>query len=170
MKQTLTFFLVILVSVITFAQHHSDELEKRHGFKAIKLAQHIDSVLGAEFKKEFMEKEEFPAKLYAVKAEFLGSVGEIKVKDIQLKTYKDLIYDIEVTTDKDPRLMQGMEKALGKATFNIRTNAYHWRAKNLSLKFVGNKSTITLHYVSYIVHKMMRIDAGKKVDDIAEDF
>jgi hypothetical protein len=173
MKLKFTLLFTILITSIGWSQpkqHDSEELEKRHGFKNIKLNQHIDSVQGAEQKKEFMEKEEFPAKLYTVKNDFLGSIGEIKVRDIQLKTYKDLVYDIEVTTDKDPRLMQAMEKALGKATFNIRTNAYHWRSKSLALKFIGNKNTITLHYVSYTVHQKMRTDAGKKVEEIADDF
>jgi hypothetical protein len=168
----------IILSLIGFVnsmmshppQENSEELEKRNGFKSIRLANSIDSVAGASFKKEFMEKDEFPAKLYTVKNESLMSIGEVKVYSITLKTYKDLVYEIEVNTDKDQRLMRGMEKALGKAVYNVRTKAYHWRSQSLSLTFFGNKNSLTLIYKSYPVFKMMYADRGKKIDDIADDF
>ena len=145
-------------------------MNKRNGFKSIKLAEHIDSVAGATFKKDIKEKHEFPAKLYAVKDDGLSMIGEVKVNNVEVKTYKNLVYEIEVTTDKDQRLMKGMEKALGKAIYNIRTEAYHWRANSLSLTFIGEKNTITLIYRSYPVFKMMYADKGKKIETIAEDF
>jgi hypothetical protein len=152
------------------AQENSEELEKRNGFKTIKLAEHIDSVAGATFKKDIKEKNEFPAKLYSIKDVSLNMIGEVKVSNVEVKTYRDLVYEIEVTTEKDQRLMKGMEKALGKAIYNIRTEAYHWRANSLSLTFIGNKNTITLIYRSYPVFKMMYADKGKKIETIAEDF
>lgn len=151
-------------------QEDSSELEKRNGFKSIRLATPVDSIPGATFKKEILEKDEFPAKLYVVKNESLKTIGEVKVNSITLKTYKDLIYEIEVTTEKDNRLMKGMEQALGKASYNVRTQAYHWRAPSLSLTFMGNKNSLSLIYRSYPVFKKMYEDRGKKIETIAEDF
>lgn len=151
-------------------QENSRELEERNGFKNLRLNTPIDSVTGASFKKDILEREEFQAKLYTVKDESLMRIGEVKVNSISLKTYKDLVYEIEVTTDKDQRLMKGLEKALGKASYNVRTKAYHWRAKSLSLTFIGNKNSLTLIYRSYPVFKMMYADRGKKIDEIADDF
>lgn len=168
-----TFLVLLLISVTAFAQpkqENSQELEKRHGFKNIRLATPIDSVEGAEFVKDFLEKDEFEAKLYSIKKPFLGSIGEIKVKSIDLKVYKGLIYEITVETERDPRLMQGMEKAYGQSVYSVRTKGYHWRAESLSLSAYGEKNSHRLVYVSYNVHKMMKADKGKKVDDIADDF
>ena len=162
-----------LVGFYSYAQpvmEQSEELEKRNGFKTIKLNSPVDSIPGVSFKKEFMEKNEFPAKLYTIKDNAFGMIGEVKVNSIEAKTYKDLIYEIIVTTDKDQRLMKGMEMALGKATYNVRTRAYHWAAPSLSLTFIGNKNSITLIYKSYPVIKMMYADRGKKIERIAEDF
>jgi hypothetical protein len=173
MKHKILPGLVLILSTATFAQpkqQDSAELEKRNGFKNIKLGQHIDSVKGTEMKKEFQEKNEFPAKLYVVKNDFLGSIGEVKIKSIELKTYKDLVYEIEVITEKDARLMQGMEKALGESIYNIQTDAYHWRAPSLSLTFFGHRNWNKLLYKSYPVIKMMFADRGKKIETIAEDF
>lgn len=173
MKHPFLLSLILTLSLPVLAQpkqQDSAELEKRNGFKSIKLNQHIDSVKGSELKKEFLEKNEFPARLYVVKNDFLGSIGEVKIKSIELKTYKDLVYEIEVITEKDPRLMQGMEKALGEAVYNIQTDAYHWRAPSLSLTFFGHKNWNKLLYKSYVVIKMMHADRGKKIETIAEDF
>lgn len=159
-----------LISKAQSKQENSEELERRHGFKNIKLATPIDSVEGAEFQKDFLEKNEFEAKLYSIKKPFLGSVGEIKVKSIELKTYKGLIYEITVETDRDPRLMEGMEKAYGQSVYSVRSKGYHWRATSLSLTAYGDKNAHRLVYVSYTVHKQMKADKGKKVDDIADDF
>jgi hypothetical protein len=173
MKHKILLSLFLILSGTAMAQprqQDSAELEKRNGFKNIKLGQHIDSVKGTELKKEFQEKNEFPARLYVVKNDFLGSIGEVKIRSIELKTYKDLVYEIEVITEKDQRLMQGMEKALGESIYNIQTDAYHWRAPSLSLTFFGHKNWNKLIYKSYPVIKMMYADRGKKIETIAEDF
>ena len=155
-------------------QENSIELERRHGFKGIKLNQSIDSVLGASLKKEFSdqwkEEDAFPAKLYSVKHNAYASIGEVKVNNIEIKTYRDLVYEIEVTTDKDNRVMKAMEMAFGKALYNLRSKNYRWRADNLSLTFIGNKNSITLIYKSYEVIKLIGLDQGKKIERIAEDF
>lgn len=173
MSKTISTILLCYLAGFTVAQPHqanSAELEKRNGFKSIRLANSIDSVPGTTFKKDFLEKDEFPAKLYNVKHESLMTIGEVKVIDITLKTYKDLVYEIEVNTVKDQRLMRGMEKALGKAVYSVRTKSYHWKAQSLSLTFTGNKNSLTLVYKSYPVFKKMYEDRGKKIDVIAEDF
>jgi hypothetical protein len=171
-KYIVSLALVFITSLVLAQppQENSAELEKRNGFKTIKLGTPIDSIVGATFKKDLLEKEEFPTKLYQVKNESLKNIGEVRVNNITLKTYKGLVYEIEVNTEKDGRLMKGMEQALGKASYNVRTEAYHWRAPSLSLTFTGNKNSLTLVYKSYPIFKMMYEDRGKKIETIAEDF
>ncbi|MEQ8424402.1 MAG: hypothetical protein RIA63_06810, partial [Cyclobacteriaceae bacterium] len=154
---TITFFLFQLTSI---AQDDS-ELAKRNGFKDIQLGMPVDSVKGIKFKKDILEKNEFQAALYEVDNPEYESIGEVKVKKLELKTYKGLVYQIDVITQKDTRLMKGMEKAYGKPKYILPTDSYNWTADSLSLTFKDHsKREIKLTYRSYPVLKMMRIDKG----------
>lgn len=162
--------LLTLISSVSFSQGNS-ELAKRNGFKDIKLGLPIDSVRGFKLIKDILEKNEFPAQLYSVQDPAYEKIGEVKVREVELKTYKGLIYEIGVITDKDTRLMKGLEKAYGKPKYILPTDTYNWTADSLSLTFKDHsKKEIKLTYRSYPVLKMMRVDKGKKIDDIAEDF
>jgi len=163
-------FLFLTISSLIRAQDTA-ELARRNGFKSIKLGNPIDSVKGATFKKDIKEKNEFPTKLYEVDNPEYKTIGEVKVKKVELKTYKDFIYEINVTTEKDTRLMKGMTKSFGEPKYIIPSDSYNWVAETLSLTFKNySKKEILLTYRCYPVLKMMQVDKGKKVDDIAEDF
>jgi len=168
MKKILSVLISLLVFSIGFAQE--TELDRRNGFKDIKLASSIDSVKGAKFKKDFKEKGH-PAKLYTIEHSDYQSIGEVKVEWIEVKTYKGLIYEISVVTEKDTRLIKGMESALGKPIYNVRDESYNWGGKNVGLKFKSHsKNQLELLYNSTVVHKMMREDKEKKIKDISGDF
>src|SRR5689334_13064647 len=89
MRISIVFFLIIAVFQTAVSQDIS-ELEKRNGFKDIKLGMIADSVKGVKFKKDFKERDEFPAKLYAVEHPDFARIGEVKVDRIEVKAYKDL--------------------------------------------------------------------------------
>ena len=105
------------------------ELDRRAGFKDIKLGFHVDSIKGAVFKKDIKEKNEFTARLFEVDNDEYKSIGEVKVKKVELKTYKDFIYEIIVTTNKDTRLMKGMEKSFGKPVYILTSDTYNWKTE-----------------------------------------
>ena len=157
------------ISTGLWAQNTS-ELDRRNGFKDIKLGSPIDSVKGAEFKKDIMEQNIFPVKIYETKHPDYKSIGEVVVKKIELKVYKGLIYEINVFLSKDQRVMQGLEKSYGEATFSVRMHAYYWKAENLSLIFKGDSKKIHLTYRSAPMLKMMNEDKNKKVEEVAEEF
>ena len=95
----------------------------------------------------------------------------MKVKKIEVKAYKDTIYEIVVITQKDTRLMKGMEKSFGKPTYILTTHTYNWKTDSLSLTFKDHgRNELRLTYRYYPVLKQMQIDKGKKIDQIAEDF
>lgn len=163
-------FMAWAIQCPAFAQEDS-ELAKRNGFKDIILGTPVDSVVGIKYKKDIKEKNEFPAQLYEVDNPNYKRIGEVKVKALELKTYKGLIYQIDVFTHKDTRLMKGMEKLYGKPVYILPTDSYNWTADSLSLTFKDySKKEIKLTYRSYPVLKMMLVDKGKKIDDIADDF
>ena len=162
------FLLTLATSAIC---QDTTELDKRNGFKNIKLGYPIDSVQGYKLLKEFKEKNEFPAKLYEVDHPDYQTIGEVKVNKVELKTYKDLIYEIRVVAHKDPRLMKALESLYGVAEYDIKNETYFWKTENLILKFQSEgKNKLELLYISFGIHKAMKEDKEKKVDDIANDF
>ena len=165
--------ITLLLSIVTTSGICQDisELDKRNGFKNIKLGYPIDSVQGYKLLKEFKERDEFPAKLYEVDNPDYKSIGEVKVNKVELKTYKDLIYEIRVVAHKDPRLMKALESLYGVAEYDIKNETYFWKSDNLILKFQSEgKNKLELLYISFGIHKSMKEDKEKKVDDIANDF
>lgn len=171
MMGNLKFFPLFFIVISNSFGQELSELDKRNGFKDIKLGSVIDSVKGFKLKKEFKERDEYPAKLYEVEHSDYEKIGEVKVHKIELKTYKDLIYEINVITAKDERLMKALESLYGKSDYDMKNETYFWKTGNLVLKFKSEgKNRLQMLYVSYGVHKMMREDKDKKVDDIANDF
>ena len=147
------------------------ELDKRNGFKGIKLGYPIDSIQGSKLQKEFKERNEYPAKLYEVDHPDYQTIGEVKITKIELKTYKDLIYEIRVIAHKDPRLMKALESLYGEADYDIKNETYFWKTENIILKFQSEgKNRLELLYVSLTLLKSMKDDKDRKVDDIANDF
>jgi hypothetical protein len=168
MKVLLT--IVSVYFVLTCAVGQETELDRRNGFKDIKLTSPIDSVKGAKFKKNFKEKGNHDAQLYSIDHPDYESIGEIKVNQIEAKVYKGLIYQIVVITEKDTRLMKGMEAALGKPMYNVRDESYNWAGQRSTLRFKSHsKSELELIYSSPVVVKMMMEDKKKKIKDISAD-
>lgn len=163
---------LLLISLTTYGICQDlSELDRRHGFKDIQLGAHVDSIQGAKVLKEFKEHDEFPAKLYEVDHPDYQSIGEVKITKVELKTYKDLIYEIKVVTHKDTRIMKALESLYGKADYDIKNETYFWKTDNLILKFQSEgKHRLELLYVSFGLLKSMKDDKDKKVDDIANDF
>ncbi|MEJ1242381.1 hypothetical protein WBG78_29800 [Chryseolinea sp. T2] len=167
--------IVLMLACCAFANfacsQNLEELEKRNGFKDIKLGTPVDSIKGLIPEKEFKERNEFPAMLYRVENEAYARIGEVKVSRVELKSYKGTIYEIGVWTDKDPRLMKALESLYGRADFDMKNETYFWKTENIVLKFRSDgKSKLALTYISPPVHKSMKSDKDKKVDDIANDF
>jgi hypothetical protein len=171
MMHILRIFFFITFAAPYCAGQSLSELEKRNGFKDIKLGMVIDSVKGYKLKKEFKEKDEYPAKLFEVENGDYGSIGEVKVHKIELKTYKDFVYEINVITEKDARLMKALESLYGKPDYDMKNETYFWKTDDLILKFKSEgKHRLQMLYVSYGIHNMMKADKDQKVDDIADDF
>lgn len=163
--------LLLLTSLVCSAQSKIAELEKRNGFKDLKLGMVIDSVTGYKLKKEFKEKDEFDAKLYTVENPQYATIGEVKINTVELKTYKDQVYQIHVIADKDPRLMKALESIYGIAEYDIKRETYFWKGQTLVLMFRSfSRNQLELIYTSYLIFDQMKNDKGKKVKDIADDF
>ncbi len=166
--------IVLLLHYTTGFSQDLTELEKRHGFKDIRLDTPVDSVAGAKLKKEIKEKLkdlEYSAKLFTVENPDYAQIGEVKVTKIEVKTYKDIIYEICVVAEKDPRLMKALESLYGKANYDMKSEMYFWKTPTVILTFKSaDRSHLQLVYTSFNVHKTIKEDKDRKVDDIANDF
>lgn len=167
-----TLLLCLIASVSTVLSQDISELERRNGFKDLKLGMPIDSVKGEiKLKKEFKEQDEFPARLYSVDYPDYQKIGEIPVNRVEIKTYKDRVYQIHVVTGKDTRLMKALESIYGSADYDMKKETYFWKGKTLILKFRSySRSQLEMIYSSYPMLQLMKEDKGKKVEDIADDF
>jgi hypothetical protein len=162
--------LVFLLSLSSFAQD-TNELERRKGFKDIKLESKISEIVGAEYKKDLKEKGEYPVKLYRVSNQEYESIGGIRVRSLELKVYNEKIYEIIVITDKDPRLMKSLEEAFGQASYNVRSDTYTWLAESLSLAFTSkSKKELELIYRSANIIKEMASDKKEDIKKMSSDF
>ena len=156
----LLFVLFFFLCLQPLSAQDVSELEKRHGFKDIRLESVIDSVKGVKLKKEFKERDEFPARLYSVENTDYTKIGEVKIKKVELKTYKDLIYEISLVVDKDPRVMKALESLFGVAEYDAKNETYFWKTESLVLKFrPDGRNHLELLYTSYVIHKMMKISS-----------
>lgn len=170
-KHTLITACLLFVFAVIQGQN-IDELERRNGFKDIKLGMHIDS-LDAEVKlrREFLEQNEFPAKLHTISGPAFANVGEVAIRKIEVKTYKDQIYEIQVLTEKDPRLMRALESVYGQSVYDMKNQSYFWKGNTLVLKFGAYaRNQLELLFISYVLLEQMKADKEKKVDEIADDF
>ena len=168
MKRALT--LLLLLGAVNAMAQNLDELERRNGFKSIVLGSPADSIHGSVFVKEIEERDEFPARLYQVDDAEFKTIGEVEVKDVKIKSYQGMIYEIRVSTAKDPRIMRALEKSFGKGNYVVRTGLYKWVTAKLSLTFQAHRNSIELIYRCHPVIQKMYADKGKKIDDIAADF
>ncbi|MBS1488544.1 MAG: hypothetical protein JST43_13245 [Bacteroidetes bacterium] len=163
-------FCLLLLTCVARAQDVS-ELARRNGFKDIKLGTPVDSVKGIVFKRDFTELKEFAAKLYEVNNAAYEKVGDADIRQVKLKAYKGLIYEIIVITPVDPRIMMGLEKLYGKAQFSLRHETYSWSVpEKISLIYKGSPREVTLTYRSPLVIHQMYVDKNKKIKAVADDF
>lgn len=159
-----------LGTLASFGQDES-ELDRRNGFKGIHMASPIDSVDGAVFRKEIDEKGAPAFKLYEMSSPDYQRIGDIGVDKVEIITYQGLVYTITVITEKDPRLMKGLQNALGPPEFNVRGKNYVWTGKYLTLTFSDHsKNKLELLYRSNKVAALMKEDQQKKIERIANDF
>ena len=147
----------------------SDELDKRNGFKDIKLLTDISSYTGLEYWKDDKSKPDHA--IYRSKIGCYEKIGDVEVYKITVYTYRDLIFEIEVITAKDETLFRSFEKAYGKINSSLAASYSYWDGKNVRLNYetVGSKK-IKLTYRSKQIKQMIALDKKKAVDSLSTEF
>ncbi|MEO1050889.1 MAG: hypothetical protein AAFX87_09685 [Bacteroidota bacterium] len=171
---SITFLLITFISFGSLAQEVNEELEKRNGFKDIKLMSDVEAYEGLVLKKteedQITKEITKEVELFAAKKGFYQSIGSIKVQDLEVKAYKKLVYEIKVITPKNPKLYQGLKKIYGKPKFSG-VEKYVWRSTNLQLTFRSlEDNKLELVYTTFLIADTLSQEDEKEIEDIANDF
>ena len=163
--------LIISLPVVSKAQG-IEELEKRNGFKDIKLTSRVSDYEGLELKKDGVDHETFPnSTIYTPKKGHYESIGVLKIYELEVYAYKDSIYQIKVITEKDPKLYKGMKKLFGEPEYGYRSEVYYWSSPNLKLQYGSHsKNKIEMVYFSYKMVEKRKQEKKQVVEEIADDF
>lgn len=166
----LIFFFVLITSGLSYAQS-VEELDKRNGFKDIKMTQSIIEHEGLEFKKE-IESAIFPrAYQYVAKKGVYEDIGGIKIFDLEVNTYDSAIYEIRVITEKNPNLYKALKRTFGEPEYDYRGNKYYWKTDRLRLSYDSHsKNKIEMVYFSYLMTERLKADKEQVVEEIVDDF
>ncbi len=167
MKLTLLPLLLLIISLNLHAQN--TELDKRNGFKNIKLLTKASEYTELKFDKN---QEEENKAIYVRTAGSIETIGDIPIKELNVYTYKDLIYRIEVSTGKNTQLFKGLEKAYGKSKFAVVTNVYVWKGEKVALTFGSEKGgkRIVMNYTAPEIKNIIKQDKEQKIKDLSNDF
>lgn len=166
------FLLALALLSSTASAQSLEELERRNGFKDIKLMSHASKYEGLELKKEGVENETFPnSTIYTAKKGFYDQIGNLKIFELEVFAYKDSIYQIHVVTEKDPNLYKGMKKLFGEPEFAYGSGKYYWSTDKLRLAYESHsKNKIAMTYFSYLMVEKRKMEKKQVVENIVDDF
>lgn len=168
--RTLLMFILSSMTTISVAQSVV-ELDKRNGFKDIKLNTSVLQYEGLEFKKEDEHPLYKDIKVYVSKKGAYENIGSIKIFDLEVLTYSDSIFQIIVITEKNPNLYKGLKSAFGEPDYNYRSKFHHWTGENIRLSYVPyQKDKLELKYESFLMREKLKEDKQEVIEDIASDF
>lgn len=167
MMRTLLTITLLTLSISLVAQN--PELDKRNGFKNIKLLSNATDYTELKFSKE---QEEENKAIYTRTSGSFQLIGDIQIKELNVYTYKDIIYRIEVATGKNTQLFKGLEKAYGKSKFAVVTNVYVWKGEKVALTFASEKGgkRIVMNYTTPEIKRIIKEDKEKKIQALSDDF
>jgi hypothetical protein len=160
--------LFLVISVSSFSQF-SAELDKRNGFKDIKILTDVTSYPGLEYWKNDKSKEDHA--LYRAKNGSYEKIGNVEIYKITIYTYRSLIFKIEVITANNEKLFRSLEKAYGKLHSSLAASYSYWDGEKVRLNYetLGSKK-IKLTYLSKQIKQMIALDKKKAVDSLSSEF
>jgi hypothetical protein len=164
----LLFFMLTGMPFILMAQT-SVELDRRNGFKDIKLLTDISDNDGLEYWKPQKDKPKHD--LYRSNRDAYESIGNVRVFKVIVHTYRNLAYKIEVIAGKDEKLFRSLEKAFGKIKYSMGSQISYWAGENVRLTYEAvNAKKIKLTYSANGINQIIASDKQKAVDSLSSEF
>ena len=147
----------------------SEELDKRNGFKDLKILTDVASYPGLEYWKDDKDKPNH-AIYKAVKGRY-ENIGDVEIYKITVYAYRNQIFKIEVITANNEKLYRSLEKAYGKINSSIAASYSFWDGEKVRLNYetLGAKK-IKLTYLSKQIKQMIALDKKKAVDSLSSEF
>jgi hypothetical protein len=166
--RALIFILIAALPLLAQAQS-GEELDRRNGFKDIKLLTDISTLESLEYWKPQKDKPKHD--LYRRAKGAYESIGNVQVYKVNVYTYRNLAYKIEVITDKDEKLFRSLEKAFGKIKYSMGSQISYWEGKNVRLTYQSvNAKKISLTYSANGINQIIASDKKKAVDSLSSEF
>jgi hypothetical protein len=163
------FTFLFFAASISATSQISHELDKRNGFKDLKILTSVSGYPGLEYWKADKTKPEHS--IYKAKKGSYDKIGNVDVFKVTVYTYRDLIFKIEVITVKDETLFHSLEKAYGKIKSSMAATYSYWEGEKVRLNYEteGSKK-IKLTYVSKQIKQMIALDKKKAVESLSTEF
>jgi len=149
-----------------------EDLEIKHGFQDIKLDSQISDYSNLIFKKSIkIKKSEVPILLFDREKGSYQKIGDVSIKDFEVRTFLGKIIEIKIITPKDTDIMKALKLLYGEPNFSVRSNAWEWRSDGviLSVKSIG-KNKIEIIYASRKLNKYIKDNKEEGVENISTDF
>ena len=167
-------FIIVLGFICSGALGQSvEQLDAKNGFQDLVLMSDVKKYQQLSFKRNIPDEKYKleSADLYnGVKSHFTD-IGGIKIQKVEVKAYQDLIYEIVVVADKDPKLYKGLSSRYGKGVYSIKNNGYNWSGEKVRLEFASvGKKGVRLTYFSKPMSLVFKQGKDQEVKDIANDF
>ncbi len=165
-------FLILLIIIgynaKTSAQN-GEELDRRNGFKNIKLLTDINDSPGLEFSREIKDKPDYA--IYKPKKGQYDKIGDIDIKKLDVYVYRKLIYQIDITTEKSEKLFKSLEKAFGKINTSMVSKNAFWEGMKVRLNYsVEGYNKMILRYRSKEIDEIIARDNKKAIDSLSTEF
>ncbi len=166
-------FLIVacwLCSQVLLGQDQS-ALDTKKGFKDIVLDSDASQYPGLVYKKS-ESHDKFPeVDIYERNKAHYEDIGGVKIRSMEVVTYKGYIYQINLTTDNDTKLYKGLKKIYGEPKYSVRFDRYVWDGKKLKLSYRANKKgRLEFVYTSYEVPLRLKQEKEAAIEDVASDF
>jgi len=171
MKRKICITLGLLMIQINLFGQDLEELDRRNGFKDIKLGSNVEQYEGLVLVSSAEDESVPEGKRYTPQSGYYQDIGGIKITGLDVNVYRLQIYSISVKTVKDPNLLKALRKAFGQPAQILGNSSYEWKTDKLILVYRSySKQEIELFYNSFDMRKKMKEDKDKKVQEIADDF
>jgi hypothetical protein len=175
-KNTFRNFIILSILLIVpwneIMAQSLDDLEKKHGFQDIILDTNISKYPQLVYKKEIdLKKSEYPIHLYVRNKGSYPNIGEVPIKDMEVKVYLQKIIEIKIITPKETDIMKALKKLYGEPSFSVRSNAWEWQTEGvlLSLTSIG-KNKLEIKYTSRKLSQYIKDKKEEGIEDLSTDF
>jgi hypothetical protein len=176
LKYTFRSFLILIIWLFDpycgVNAQSLDELEKKHGFQDIILDTDISENPQLVYKKQIdLKKSEFPIHVYVRNKDSYPNIGEVPIKDMEVKVYLQKIVEIKIITPKETDIMKALKKLYGEPSFSVRSNAWEWQTEGvlLSLTSLGKKK-LEIKYASRKLNQYIKDKKEEGIQDLSTDF